>query len=109
MEATRKYRYWGRILFVLPLVMAVGVTAPRADETDASAFDASEVTASHSAHIDVLLSWGKYALESSRFKEAESRFRDVLELDWNNRRAYELLQNTRTRRAETLRSWARAG
>lgn len=57
----------------------------------------------------LLLSWGKYALESNRFSEAEERLRELLRLDWNDPRAYELLQETRARRTRTLARWVRAG
>jgi tetratricopeptide (TPR) repeat protein len=66
-------------------------------------------TVSQSAQIEVLLAWGKYALDCSRFAEAEARFREVLKLDWNNPPAFDLLQETRTRRSEILKNWIRSG
>lgn len=55
--------------------------------------------------IPYLLQWGEQALIDNRFGEAEAKFREVLELDWNHPKAYDLLQETRRRREDTIRLW----
>ena len=55
--------------------------------------------------IDVLLRDGQQALTDERFTEAYSRFSEVLALDWNHPRAYDLLQQTRYERDQALLRW----
>lgn len=55
------------------------------------------------------MSWGEQALAGERYAEAGARFSDVLRIDWNNPKAYRLLQETREARARALRDWERAG
>jgi tetratricopeptide (TPR) repeat protein len=101
----------GWIPLCLAIVAGFGLMAgtARADGPGESAgATAGEIT-SQATQIDVLLAWGKYAMESARFAEAEARFREVLGLDWNNPRAFAFLQENRTRRLETLNEWISAG
>jgi tetratricopeptide (TPR) repeat protein len=58
--------------------------------------------------IPYLLQWGEGALEDNRFSEAEARFREILAVDWNHPRAFELLQETRRRREDSIRAWRAA-
>jgi tetratricopeptide (TPR) repeat protein len=58
-------------------------------------------------HIAQLMQWGEYALGNERFSEAETRFNDVLGLDWNHPLAFRMLQETRLQRARTLADWER--
>ncbi len=48
---------------------------------------------------------GEEALAAERFGEACSRFSEVLRLDWNNPRAYDLLQKSRQDRVAALQDW----
>ncbi len=78
----------------------------RADCGVAWADNESEPTpATERSVIDVLIDWGMHALESDRFREAEARFREVLDRDWNHPRAYFLLQKARAMRARQLSEW----
>ncbi len=55
--------------------------------------------------INLLLRDGEAALADQRFAEAYERFTEVLRLDWNHPRAYDLLQQTRIEREHALLSW----
>jgi len=57
------------------------------------------------AVIPYILQWGEQALLDNRFGEAETRFREILDLDWNHPKAFDLLQETRRRREDTIRLW----
>jgi len=111
MSVIRKYR----IIYTLALVAALGIglgwlSVPAcADEATGTISAPAPSPNAQAGQVDVLLAWGKYALESSRFAEAEARFREVLDLDWNNPRAFALLQETRERRTETLKHWISSG
>jgi tetratricopeptide (TPR) repeat protein len=111
MDATPKYRFRGGFLLAWLMVAGLGLLSSLAiaDDLVTTDADATKETATRSAQIEILLAWGKYALESSRFAEAEARFREVLKLDWNNPPAFELLQEIRTRRSEVLKDWTRSG
>jgi tetratricopeptide (TPR) repeat protein len=87
---------------IVPVIVLVTAGSSCGEEPPATAPEISDA-------VDVLLSWGKVALEAKRFAEAEARFREILDIDWNHRRAYELLLETRQRREETLAAWIRAG
>ena len=55
--------------------------------------------------LSVLQRDGEDALAAERFGEACSRFSEVLRLDWNNPRAYDLLQKSRQERVVALHEW----
>lgn len=55
--------------------------------------------------IEVLIQDGTQALESERYGEAYERFAEVLRLDWNHPRAYDLLQQARLERDHALLRW----
>lgn len=55
--------------------------------------------------IAVLMRGGEEALASERYSEAYSRFSEVLRLDWNHPRAYDLLQRLRQERDHALLRW----
>lgn len=55
--------------------------------------------------IEVLMKDGEQALESERYAEAYARFSEVLSLDWNHPRAYDLLQQARLERDSALLRW----
>ncbi len=86
------------ILPIIPILASAGTPpAPSAD-----ALRSQE-------HIAQVMQWGEFALSHERFSEAEARFNDVLQLDWNHPRAFSLLQETRQRRTRALVEWERAG
>lgn len=60
---------------------------------------------SPSGRTAVLMKWGETALANDRFTEAESCFRQVLDSDWNDPHAFELLQKTRKARTDAVKSW----
>lgn len=55
--------------------------------------------------IGYLLVLGEEALGQERYSEAIKLFSEVLRHDWNYPRAYDLLQDTRTQRADMMRRW----
>jgi hypothetical protein len=55
--------------------------------------------------VVVLMRDGEEALADERFAEAYARFSEVLNLDWNHPRAYELVQKLRFERDQTLLRW----
>lgn len=55
--------------------------------------------------IAVLMRDGEDALANERYAEAYSRFAEVLKLDWNHPRAYDLLQQARFERDHALLRW----
>lgn len=57
--------------------------------------------------IALLLRDGEEALAKNRFAEAGARFSEALQADWNLVRAYDLLQETRRVRLQTLKAWER--
>jgi predicted Zn-dependent protease len=79
------------VLVISPLFLSVPHVS-RADEPP------SQVVA-------VLLRDGQEALAADRFGEAYARLSEALELDWNNPRAYDLLQEVRFARGLTLLKW----
>lgn len=109
MSATRNHRFLHGLTLVLSVVCALGVMGSGVWANDSADPGVTQVSDPDPGQIDVLLAWGKYALESSRFSEAEARFREVLDLDWNNPRAFNLLQETRQRRTEALQRWIGEG
>ena len=111
MDAGRRFRILRRVVALLCMIAVAALCGPSANAGDEvqAVSSAGGNRPAQPADIDVLLTWGKYAMESARFAEAEARFREVLDLDWNNPRAFQLLQETRTRRIETLESWVREG
>lgn len=111
MDATRDYRFFNGLVLVLPIVLGLGALPlpAHAEEVTGTEPAVTQGTAPDPGQIEVLVAWGKYALESARFAEAEARLREVLKLDWNNPRAFALLQETRTRRDQALKEWTGAG
>jgi len=59
--------------------------------------------------IECLVRIGCEAMAQERFTEAGARFSEVLSLDWNHPRAYDLLQLARTKRRQALARWESAG
>lgn len=55
--------------------------------------------------IAVLMRDGQDALAGERYAEAYARFEEVLKLDWNHPRAYDLLQQARYEREHALLRW----
>ncbi len=55
--------------------------------------------------IDILMKDGQEALERERYAEAYARFSEILNVDWNHPRAYELLQHARLERDLALLRW----
>lgn len=55
--------------------------------------------------IAVLMRDGEDALAGERYAEAYARFEEVLKLDWNHPRAYDLLQQARYERDHALLRW----
>lgn len=55
--------------------------------------------------IAVLMRDGEAALAGERYAEAYARFEEVLKLDWNHPRAYDLLQQARYERDHALLRW----
>ncbi len=84
-----------RTLAIGLLVWAMAAAHPYSARADASAPQV----------IEVLMRDGENALAADRFSEAFSRFSEVLRLDWNHPRAYELLQEVRYARDLTLLKW----
>lgn len=94
------------VLFGIAIVVCVSVCIGLPDCEKARADDDSAaVPATDLSVIDVLIDWGTHALETNRFREAEARFREVLDRDWNHPRAYSLLQKARAMRARQLSEW----
>jgi len=83
---------WLGCVFGLAGALLIGVEASRADNA------APDV-------LTVLQRDGEEALAAQRFGEACSRFSEVLRLDWNNPRAYDLLQKSRQDRTAALQEW----
>lgn len=52
-----------------------------------------------------LLNSGQEALANERYGEAERQFTAALRIDWNNPRAFDLLQTTRVRRVRACAEW----
>lgn len=69
-----------------------------------AALPASAQTADNDV-IAVLLRDGAEALAAGRYAEAHARLAEVLRLDWNHPRAYDLLQQVRQERAHALLQW----
>ena len=55
--------------------------------------------------LSVLQRDGEEALAAERYSEACSRFSEALRLDWNNPRAFDLLQKSRHDRIVALQDW----
>lgn len=72
-----------------------------------SIFASSTISAQESPAkvIELLIRDGEQALAYDRFSEAYERFSEALKLDWNNPRAYELLQQVRLEREHDLMAW----
>jgi tetratricopeptide (TPR) repeat protein len=103
MKTIREMWCRGRLAIgIVPVIVLVAAGSLHGEQQPDATTDISN-------SVGVLLSWGRVALEEERFAEAEARFREILEIDWNHRRAYELLQETRDRRAKILNAWVRAG
>lgn len=111
MSGTQRYRFLHALVLVAAIAAGIALMPipAHADESAGADPGAMKAADRNPGEIDVLLAWGKFALESSRFGEAEARFREVLDRDWNNPRAFSLLQETRQLRAEALTQWVRAG
>jgi len=94
------------VLYVLPLVLTVAAARPvYSDQTGTDRpTDPTAVSA-----IDYLIAIGEEALEQQRYSEAMARFSEVLRLDWNHPRAFNLLQQARGERAAALVRWEAAG
>ena len=87
------------------LTITLFVAVAQAGDHSATSDSASTTTVAPAGRYDVLLTWGETALNDDRFSEAEECFRQVLDADWNNPRAFELLQRARHARESTLREW----
>lgn len=85
---------------------AIGVGAAMASDGTAPepAVEGYEALGQDDA-IGYLLVLGEEALSQERYSEAIKLFSEVLRHDWNYPRAYDLLQDTRTQRADMMRRW----
>ncbi|MBD3297530.1 MAG: tetratricopeptide repeat protein [candidate division Zixibacteria bacterium] len=104
--ARRKTTSTQAVRFGIAVVVCVSVFVGFPDCESARADDDSATApATDLSVIDVLIDWGMHALETNRFREAEARFREVLDRDWNHPRAYSLLQKARAMRARQMSEW----
>ncbi|MEW5702376.1 MAG: hypothetical protein AB1792_09125 [Candidatus Zixiibacteriota bacterium] len=102
----RACRFFIATVCVLPVTVLIAIALPvAATEPTAAADNSTEATSPQRDLIAFLVAAGEDALAHERYGEAQERFAAALRLDWNQPRAFALLQQTRTARESALRRW----
>lgn len=100
---------WPVVLLGAPLLLQPAVACAGASSETTPGAETNAVASPRNELITFLVAAGEDALAHERFAEAQGRFAAALQLDWNQPRAFALLQKTRAARSTALRRWEAEG